>query len=189
MSYLPRSVQTTTPSPLTIVFLGFGSLSSCPSTSSRVTFQLVRMDSCPVMLMLKDFPGETLKTCVVCTPGFFFRHLVKNSRAKKLKLKENFSKTQGIFALKLKKPAILRQNVKFEPQICLFRTKKRKILQKLKDFSKLKPKICQKLKKPANPLSLVAEKTAKKKACLNATFILLFFRRHFIFDDKVWVEA
>ena len=34
---------------------------------------------------------------------------------------------------------------------------------KLKDFPKLKPKICEKLKKPATLLSLNAEKTAKKK--------------------------
>ena len=36
--------------------------------------------------------------------GVFFRRLLKNSRTKKLKLKENFPKTQGFFAGKLKKP-------------------------------------------------------------------------------------
>ena len=41
--------------------------------------------------------------------GVLFRHLTKNSRGKKLKLKKKFSKTKGIFALKLKKPAILGQ--------------------------------------------------------------------------------
>ena len=39
----------------------------------------------------------------------FFSHLPKTSRAKKLKLKENFPETQGFFTGKLKKPEIFWQ--------------------------------------------------------------------------------
>lgn len=58
---------------------------------------------------------------------------------------------------------MLGQIIKFETQICGFLDNKLKNFRKLKDVSKLNPKIFQKLKKPANTLlSLNAKKRRKK---------------------------
>ena len=92
--------------------------------------------------------------------GFFLVRWPKNSRTKKLKLKE-------IFSRKLKKPANrgefganFDQKLKFQP-------KNRNIWRKtgifLETFAKLKPEICQILMKPAIPQIPSCQKSALKK--------------------------
>ena len=91
-----------------------------------------------------------------------FSPFLKNSRRKKLTLKKNSSETQGVFAQKLKKPAILGQKLHIFAQNWLFWTNKNwKIPENsrnLLNLEKLKPKICQKLKKSANSQILSGQK-------------------------------
>ena len=81
----------------------------------------------------------------------------KNSKTKKLK---------EFFARKLKKPAKrfkfganFDQKLNFQPKNRHFGRKNGIFPGNSRIFAKLKPEICQKLKKPSTPLSLIAKKT------------------------------
>ena len=80
--------------------------------------------------------------------GFFFGRSPKNSRQKKLKLKENAPKTQEIFAPKTQEignfRVHMRQNLYFLHKNRFLKAKNLKFCPKLKDFFKTQGQICQK---------------------------------------------
>ena len=94
----------------------------------------------------------------------FFRRWPLNSRTKKLKLKEKISKNSQVFSWKTQETgkfgANFAEKLKILPENRHFDKKNGKISENSRIFAKLKPEICQKLKKPEIPqiLSIHAQR-------------------------------
>ena len=112
--------------------------------------------------------------------GFFFRRWPKNSRRKKLKLKEKVAKTQGIltktqeiFAKKLKKPAnfgtIWSKNSKKGPKIAYSDQICGKFPETQRIFKNSSPNFVKNSRNRQIHKSYVAQQTPKKNPALNTS--------------------
>ena len=99
--------------------------------------------------------------------GVFLVRLPKNSRRKKLKLKENMAKTQGLFPRKLKKSANFRNLIKFLAQKLPFWPKMLKIFQILQDLSKTQAQNLSKTQETGKSTILHCPPSALKKPVLD----------------------